>query len=139
MLCGQGGPYNGDLQALPVFLQSPDSIVHIVGPLDNVLCPAHANVFKNGSELIAGRRLLLHVELKLRTLHFVLVEVIRSLVFGGCLRGLRRYLLEQCEGSNGGLELRLMEEGYDVHRFVLVGSDQQQDISAHRSNSQSET
>jgi hypothetical protein len=79
-----------------------------------------SEIFQYVLELIACRRLLGNVELELGPLCLVLSLVGAGLVFGRMGYRLRIGLPEEGEDAGGCLVVRLVEEGNDVLRAVLL-------------------
>ena len=103
--------YHRRLQPPPILGQQPNRLTDGTCPLNQPLCLAITDILPDAPDLIARGRALGDVQLELGALQPVLRRVVRGLVLGGGLGGLRGKLLEEGEGACGGRERGPVEDG----------------------------
>lgn len=107
-------------EAVRIELELPYRLLLIRRALHNLACVVRTQVRQDCLHLVAGGRLLLHLEIELLLLGLRLVRA-RGLVYGGGGRGVGLRLLEQVDDADGRRGCGLVEDGYDVLDAGLRG------------------
>lgn len=113
--------YNWPLKVLGTFLELLQSILLSAGAGNDGTNVAGADIFQDGSQLVACRSRLGNVEVELGSLRIALSSVVAGLVFRGGLSGIGGDLLQQSHDSCRGRGACLVEDSDDVLWLVLHG------------------
>lgn len=113
--------YDWSLEVLGALLELLQSILLSAGAGNDGTNVAGADIFQDGSQLVACGSRLGNVEVKLGSLRVALSSVIAGLVFRGGLGRIGGDLLQQSHDSCRGRGACLVEDSDDVLWLVLHG------------------